>query len=142
MSIPVQKYLLIKHRETNEPATVNAFDSEEARRIFFVKELENTFYKDGMDSLIANHKFHTDAVVDEKTFEFMRVYVASVEEFVKAINPTKDPTRTFKLTDIKTIENQIKSQSFLDAVQGYIEVQQSNHYYNTATDESYTFVNI
>lgn len=72
----------------------------------------------------------------------MRVHVSSVEEFVDTINPTKDPKRTFKLTDIKTVERHIKIQAFADSLQAYLEMQQSNYYYNTTIDVIYTFVDL
>lgn len=138
----VKKYLIIEHNEDIAPATTKLFDTEKDRRDYFLNELQRAYYKDAIDCLIAKHKFDPNAPVDEKTFDFMRVHVSSVEEFVDTINPTKDPKRTFKLTDIKTVERHIKIQAFADSLQAYLEMQQSNYYYNTTIDVIYTFVDL
>lgn len=136
------KYLLISHNEDIAPAVVEMFDSEEERRQHFINRIRELYYHEAINCLKAKHKFDSYIKVDEKTFDFMTVHVASVEAFVDAINPTRDPNRTFRLEDIDLVKDQIKTQSFMDSLHAYLELQQNKFFYDTQTQEIYTIITL
>lgn len=125
------KFVIIKHTETVQPATIFVFDNAEERRNKFTQILFTEFANEAstfINSLIGK---------DIKP-ELFGYYVDDANALVNAIGPAKK----LEASHIQLIKPHLEQKAMTDSVKAALEIAEHNYWFNDATNDVYTYATI
>jgi hypothetical protein len=121
-------------------ADCEKFNTADERKSRFVEMLIDAFIADAKSYL----RLCLDDPIQQSPMSQMSIYVPDQKEFFNYLNPTDDSKRllTEKDTTDEIVIRMCTIKAMADAVEAYERITEDKFWYNEATDDIYTFVDL